>query len=359
MLNQQRSISVMAFPRRGDAYIDCFYAAVEAQGVEVQEGQFSGRWLGKHLRNIDYVHIHWPSFFYSYPEPRKCIRHFALFLFFLGLTRWRGAQVIWTIHNLYPHDRCIIPGLDKFTRWLLVRWATIFFVHGSSAQKVVVKEFPNLRGLTVLIEHGHWIGYYPNQMSASAARSRLQFAENEFVFLFIGLCKPYKNLERLISAFDSLPGTPKLIIAGKFQDVRYEAHIRAALDSVRNDRIILRPGFVSHDEMQIYVKACSVVVTPYSDVLTSGSAMLALSFGRPVIAPAIGSLKDLIVEGCGLLYDPSRPNNLGDAMLAAANTKFNEQHILAEAAKRNWGESAKIVVDSLRRHLHRDGESQK
>ncbi|MGA7791465.1 MAG: glycosyltransferase [Candidatus Acidiferrales bacterium] len=346
-VNRQRAISIMAFPRKDNSYSECFYPPVEALGVEVYKGECSGRWLLKHLRNIDYIHIHWPSLFYNEPQRRKCLRKFALFLFFLTLGRLRGARLIWTIHNLYPHERCVIPQLDTLTRRLLVKLGTLFFIHGSSAEADVLREFPALAGRTVLIQHGHWIGYYPNTMTCSTARSRLGLTESEFVFLFIGLCKKYKNLEGLIRAFEQLPGNPVLVISGKFQDVAYEEAIRAAITRSRS-RIILHSGFVRHEDMQIYLRACDAVTTPYNEILSSGSAILALSFGRPVIAPAIGCLKDLIVEGCGFLYDPSQqPESLRDAMRAAMVARFDEAHIMAEALKLDWRESAKIVVNSL------------
>jgi beta-1,4-mannosyltransferase len=275
-----------------------------------------------------------------------CFRNFALFLFFLALTRWRGARLIWTIHNLYPHDRCVVPRLDIFARQLLVKMGSRFLIHGFSAEAEVLREFPKLKGRTILIEHGHWIDYYPNTVPCGTARSRLGLTESEFVFLFIGLCRPYKNLEGLIRAFEQLPENPVLVIAGKFPDATYEAAIRAATSHSRN-RIMLHSGFVRHEDMQVYLRACNVLATPYNEVLSSGSAILGLSFGRPVIAPAIGCLKDLIVEGCGLLYDPSRAGGLQDAMHRAMNMSFDEAHIMAEALKRDWRDTAKIVANSL------------
>jgi beta-1,4-mannosyltransferase len=351
--NRQREISVMAFPRTGDSYVDCFYPPVEALGVKVYEGQFSGRWLIKHLHNIDYIHIHWPSFFYNKPEPRRCFTRFALFSFFLALARWRGARLIWTIHNLYPHERCVIPQLDTVTRWLLVKLGALFFIHGSSAEADVLREFPAVAGRTALIEHGHWIGYYPNTIASCAARSRLGLRDNEFVFLFIGSCNPYKNLEGLIRAFEQLPGNPTLIISGKFQDAVYEAKIKAAIESSAS-HIIMHSGFIPDEDMQIYLRACNVVVIPYSEILSSGSAILAMSFGRPAIAPAMGCLKDLIVEGCGFLYDPSHQiASLRDSMRAAMEAKFDPAHIMARAMKLDWGKSAKIVVAGLSGLLNR------
>src|ERR1035441_257458 len=120
----------MAFPRKDNSYSECFYPPVEALGVEVYKGEYSGRWLLKHLRNIDYIHIHWPSSFYNEPQRRKCLRKFALFLFFLTLAFWRGARLIWTIHNLYPHERCVIPQLDTLTRRLLVNLSPSLLARG-------------------------------------------------------------------------------------------------------------------------------------------------------------------------------------------------------------------------------------
>lgn len=345
--NRQRAISIVAFPRSGNSYSDCFYPPLEALGVNVYEGEFSGTWLLKHLRNMDYIHIHWPSFFYNKPQRSKCLRGFALFSFLLMLARWRGARLIWTIHNLYPHERCMIPQLDTLTRRLLIKLGTIFFVHGSSAEADVLREFPALAGRTVLIDHGHWIGHYPNTVAYSAARSQLGLTNSEFVFLFLGTCNPYKNLEGLIRAFEQLPGNPALIISGKFQDAAYEAEIRAAVNRSRG-RIILHSGFVPDEDLQIYLRACNVVVTPYNDVLSSGSTILAMSFGRPVIAPAMGSLKDLVVERCGVLYDPSQESeSLPEAMRTAMEANFDEAEIIAQALRLDWLKSAKIVVNSL------------
>jgi beta-1,4-mannosyltransferase len=345
---RQRDISLIAFPRRGNGYVDCFYAAVEDFGAEVREGHFSVRWLLKHVRNGDYIHIHWPSYFYSAPQRHKCLRGFARFLFLLTLARWRGARLAWTIHNLYPHDRCVIPQLDILARHLLVKLGMFFFIHCSCAEADVLREFPALAGRIVQIQHGHWIAYYPNTITCRTARSRLALPENEFVFLFLGLCRPYKNLETLIHAFEQLPGKPVLLVAGQFQDAAYEAAIRTAINRSPS-RIILHSGFVRDEDLQIYLRACNVVVTPYKEILTSGSAILALSFGRPVIAPAMGCLKELIGEGCGFLYDSSpEPGGLRDAMQASMKATFDEMHIMAETSKLDWRESAEIFVNNLR-----------
>ena len=123
----------MAFPLHGFAYTELFYRALAALDVDVIEGVYAGRWLRKHLRHIDYVHIHWPSFFYAEKTKGRCLYKFGLFVYFLLLARFRGSRVIWTVHNLYPHKACVISALDKLARWIIVRSATRFLIHGRSA----------------------------------------------------------------------------------------------------------------------------------------------------------------------------------------------------------------------------------
>ena len=57
-------------------------------------------------------------------------------------------------------------------------------------------------------------------------------------------------------------------------------------------------------------------VFPFVDVLTSGSTITALSFGLPVIVPAVGCLPELVDEAVGICYDQQQPGALQQAMLA-------------------------------------------
>lgn len=339
-------VSVMAFPLRGDSYTDCFYPALQSAGVEVREGICAGRWLVRNLRRVDYVHIHWPSFLYDSPSLPMSLRRFAIFLLLIFLCRVRGAQLIWTVHNLLPHKPSTIPILDRFARWLLVKSCAKFLIHGRSAKTEALRAYPAMKGRTLLVEHGNWTEYYPNSINRSSARKRLDLTEAEFVFLFVGLCAPYKNVVGLVEALNQLRAPATLVIAGAFQTPGYELIVRAATQRSRQ-KIHIHSGYIPDEELQVYLNASDVVVAPYLDVLTSGTAMLALSFGRPVIAPAMGFLKDVIVDGCGVLYRPSDEDALRDALHRSISMQFDRNHILECAMRHDWHRSAECVADSL------------
>ncbi|MCU0489694.1 MAG: hypothetical protein MUE67_12185, partial [Anaerolineales bacterium] len=65
------------------------------------------------------------------------------------------------------------------------------------------------------------------------------------------------------------------------------------------------------------------------DILTSGSAMLAISEGKPVIAPACGCLPELLGEDCAVLYPPEDPTGLVEALKRCAQLDLRQMGINA------------------------------
>ena len=74
---------------------------------------------------------------------------------------------------------------------------------------------------------------------------------------------------------------------------------------------MLRAAFIPDNEVEIYFKAADVLALPYKEIYQSGVLFLAHSFGLPVIAADVGSLKDDIVEGhTGSIFQPEDANDL-------------------------------------------------
>ena len=72
--------------------------------------------------------------------------------------------------------------------------------------------------------------------------------------------------------------------------------------------------FFPEEDFQVYLNSADVVVIPFSEVLTSGSTIAALGFGKPVVLPARGCLPELIDDSMGILFDPDREGALQEAM---------------------------------------------
>jgi glycosyltransferase involved in cell wall biosynthesis len=73
--------------------------------------------------------------------------------------------------------------------------------------------------------------------------------------------------------------------------------------------------FIPDEEMELYLKAADVLVLPYKDIFQSGVLFLGYSFGLPVVATDVGSLRDEIIEGgTGFVCKPADPVDLAETL---------------------------------------------
>ena len=134
-------------------------------------------------------------------------------------------------------------------------------------------------------------------------RERLGLPLGGFVFVCLGLLRPYKGLEELIPAFRGCRPRLRLLVAGRPPTTQPTSTGSAYLAG-GDPRIILEPRFIPAEEVQVYLNAADAAVLPYRQITTSGAALLAFSFGLPVVAPAIGAFPNLVTAANGLLYAP-------------------------------------------------------
>jgi beta-1,4-mannosyltransferase len=84
--------------------------------------------------------------------------------------------------------------------------------------------------------------------------------------------------------------------------------------------------FIPDNEVQYFFNACDIVVLPYKKILTSGSVLLALSFGSFILAPSIGNITEIMDERIGYFYNPNYKITALDLERAILNYKnhYNE-----------------------------------
>ncbi|MDR7378954.1 glycosyltransferase involved in cell wall biosynthesis [Rhodoferax ferrireducens] len=335
---------ILAFPYRGIAYNDGFYDALSAQGAEVISGEWAGKWLLQNLRKQDAVHIHWPSFLYaSSGTSGAVLASFLRFVVLLAVMRMRTKKIYWTAHNLMPHDRCVLPWLDTLARHCMIAMVSKIFVHGASAQKVLVDRFPRAAPKCITIPHGNWIGHYPPEQTRETARAALGLPPDAFIYLFFGQCKPYKNLDGLMRIFlKQASRNDVLLVAGGFSDKQYLASIR---EIAGNDaRIRLDARFIPNEEVSSYVMASDAMCVPYREILTSGTAMLALGFGKPVISINRGFLRDVIPSQAGILIEPDNAEQLAQALRTIQEKPWQSDAIIRHAKQFTYEDAAAIFL---------------
>lgn len=268
-------------------YTTVLYREVEAAGHCVAEYRLDRALMGR----WDVVHVHWPESVFNHTLLEALPTTEALLLGLRGARR-RGAKVMWTVHNLVAHERRH-PRAERAFRARYFAELDGIIGLSKSGLAAARETHPALQALPGwVVPHPHYRGQYPDGLSRSEARAALQLAPHSKLLLSIGRVFEYKNFQALIGAvLGSGREDFHVCVAGEPRDATVERSLRNVAQG--DPRIRLDLEFVPSDKIQLYLRAADLVVQPYREILNSGTALLALSFDRPVLMPNRGAGVDL------------------------------------------------------------------
>lgn len=283
---------VLAWPayktRQVNPYNWLLYSHLAKYGVSTDEFSPTRVLFGKY----DILHLHWPDYQLNKPGTFHTLLRVAYFFSMILWARARRIHLVWTVHNIQSHEQ-YHPMIERWFWKTFIRRIDAYFSLSSSAKDDILRQFPVLcEKKSFVIPHGHYRGVYRDDLSKKEARRRLAVSVSATVIVFLGYIRPYKNIPSLIRNFSQLKGEDLvLFIAGK------PNHESIALEISRlamsDPRIRLHLSLLQDDEIQMYLKVADLVVLPFREILNSGSAMLSLSFGCPVLVPEKGAMGEL------------------------------------------------------------------
>jgi len=336
-------------------YVLLLQEALAALGVQCSTSAGLSPRLARSWRgSVDLLHIHWLELLYEAPRLRQTLRRWLAVFLGLGRARADGCRVVYTVHNLSPHEPAY-PTIHRLGDAIIFRWADAVHVHDEEARRRLAAMHGRLRGVHV-IPHGSYVGAYPNTCSREDARQRLGLGQDHFVFLFLGQIRPYKGVEDLITAFGQMAdASSELVIAGHVHDPVYASEL--SVQTRGNHSIHTWFEYVQDREVQYFMQACDVCVLPYRQVTTSGAGVLAFSFGKPIVAPALGGFVELCADGRGFAYDAADSDGLRHALQQARQAEIAEagHKALAWAEAHRWSSLAPRVVAMYREALGTPG----
>lgn len=225
--------------------------------------------------------------------------------------RMLGKKIILTVHNVNVRKR---DSNDSFLNRISLRLQYNFchhiFVHTERMRSELVSDFRIPRSKVSLIPFGINNTVPNTALSTEEAKQQIGVNRGDKALLFFGNIAPYKGLEYLISAFSALLSKDRsyrLIIVGRPKgSENYWKQIQQAIVRSRiSDRIIQRIEYIPDELTELYFKAADVLILPYTHVFQSGVLFLSYSFGLPVIAADVGTLREEIVEDeTGVVFKP-------------------------------------------------------
>lgn len=334
---------------RANPYAALLARAMEGVGVRSVAGfrdDLTPEWLRSHRDQCDVLHLHWPWGLYAAATLEESTRRCSALVDALFLARSLGYKVVWTMHNLYPHDS-VTPELDHLARLAITACASAVIVHCEQARALLKRHFYR-EDRVFLAPHGHFCDAYPNQVSPAEARARFGFDESHFVYLFFGNVRANKGVDQLLDRFLALRGEHLRFLFAARICSEYGARLVERARGA-DPRIVLRESkFYANEDFQWYFNAADVAVFPFTDILTSGSAITALSFHCPVLVPGIGCLPELVDASVGALYDPGAEGGLGRALEQAQSLRRHDLRPGIEQRLRelSWDRIARTTLEA-------------
>ncbi|MBI2954365.1 MAG: glycosyltransferase [Chloroflexi bacterium] len=335
--NRRLRVALLApIEPRLDPYAELLADGIRRAGCRcVVQRAFSLRWYLRCARDLDVLHLHWLEFVYAAQSTTGTIRKLISLILALLIAKMIGAKVVYTVHDVVPRTSKY-PYLSWLANQVVFRVANRIHVHDVTSRQRVVERFGRAVPIYV-IPHGNYVGVYPNSSTRIMSRLRLGLPERAFVYLFLGQIHPNTGVEDLILAFTGLRDPDALLlIAGWSPDEAYGASLHDVAGG--DHRVIMRHGLVDAADIQYYMKACDICVLPYPGGTTMGAVLLAFSFGKPVIAPNVDNLRDLVLGDRGILYDGTEVTGLLQSLRAGSRMDLRraEAAALTLARRFDW-----------------------
>lgn len=347
-----RPLSVLMLPdnRKANPYQTLLEQSLAKQGIRVSfpQGYRRGLPLFREVaftqQRYELIHLHW-ILPYLKGDSRWMRGFYAVkFLLDIALVKLFGVKVVWTIHNRVNHESAF-PEIERWMRRNIAKLADRIILHNQATLEPIVQEYHFSSQKAIVILHGHYRDVYKPPIDSSLARKELDLPSNGQIFLNLGLLRPYKGIESLLDVWinhqEKFAGHT-LLIVGKASE-SYTATLKQKINDSGVNGIILIPEFVEDDRIHLFFSAASVVVLPYQNILNSGSLILAMSYGLPIIAPKLGSIPEYLGSANELLYEPDDDFGLLKSMKTSLQIDHHQltQSVVKACDRLDWIEIGK------------------
>ena len=259
-------------------YINIQEKAIKRAGVAVTYSL-------KELFSTDFLLLNWFETLGGNPKLDYLKKYIKIFLFVL-----LQKKIFWVVHNKQPHakysnDSSIKLSVKLMKKLLKVSSRIIILCDETrEVLKNLCKDDSLYCKKIYKIPHPNYIGVYPQSEDVKNTEG--------LNFLYVGQVNKYKNVDLLINVFNELQQENVfLTVAGNCKDSNYVTELKS---TIKNKNISCDFRFIPDGELVSYIKRSDILVLPYSleSSLNSGTIFLAFSYGKTVISPLIGTLKE-------------------------------------------------------------------
>jgi glycosyltransferase involved in cell wall biosynthesis len=256
------------------------------------------------------------------------------------VARLLGARVVIEFHEVLDPGEAKLPLIHAYVRLvapLMVRLAHRFVVHSEHDGKLLQSHYDIEKRPVTVIPVGPLLQY----QSTKGEQEHPTVPTSCCNLLFFGLIRPYKGLEDLIRAFDTLPENEIskywLTIVGETWE-GWTLPADLINRSRHRNRITFVNRYVSDEEAVEFFAGADAVVLPYRRSSASGPLHIAMNCGLPVVVTRVGCMiEDVAGYDGAILVPPDNPTALQSGLLQVGKLhgkRFTNPHSWDHVARR-------------------------
>ncbi|MCX7338057.1 MAG: glycosyltransferase [Alphaproteobacteria bacterium] len=222
--------------------------------------------------------------------------------------------------------------------------------------KVLRKFYTLSLNKMLFARHGEYEKYYPNIISRPEARIKLGISVDKTVISFLSNIRRYKQTHIFVDAMEKFNSAENILflITGGHIGFEYETYYKPLVNRIKrikNAKFV--DGVCPGDQLQDYYNSSDFIVfAQHEDMMSSGSVMLALNFGIPVIVPDIPAFEFLKERECSVFYQANNCESLAARIMEAASMSkaLREEKIkdaFVVSRKFTWRNSSSFFESNL------------
>ena len=274
-------------------------------GVAVLDG-IDWFWGPSALRGVLFLARHRPRFVVMQWWTGAVLHSWLLLA---AAARLFGAQLVIEFHEVQDVGEQMLPLVGRYVDVglpLLLRLSSAVVVHSDFDRAAIEDRYGTLAGHVLRIPHGPYTLFTSTRSLAAPA------PDCPCRLLFFGVIRPFKGLDDLIRAFDSLPPREAedlhLTVIGETWEGFTQPN-RLITASPYRDRITFVNRYVTDAELAAALDEADAVVLPYHRSSSSGPLQMAMGYGLPVVVTSVGGLVEAAQGYGGALFVP--PKDVG------------------------------------------------
>ncbi|MCH2043086.1 MAG: hypothetical protein MK212_03020 [Saprospiraceae bacterium] len=299
----------------------------------------------------DLIHIHWIEALLDWAIPTlEQIQRLEKRLIEL---RKQGKKIIITRHNSLPHRRAEHDALLYETGY---KYADAIFHMEEYSYGEYLSWYQDKTWLKQQTHHFAPIILFtklPNKVPKVKARQQLGIPKDAFVFMVLGSIrtKDERNLLEQIARTLQHKNDILYVAQWPFYGKRFLLkECRQWMTRFKFPRHRFIPAqAIADDNMQVYLNASDVLISPRMDSLNSGLVSLGFSFGRTVLGPSVGNMQNILSQTGNPMYDPKHLDQLKESLEQAkelAKSGKGAENLAFAKAEWSWEKVGKNHVEA-------------